>query len=92
MCYESLFKLSKDIIYETVNQMIQEDRNNEIVDRDKIKRLFRVLEEVDMSEKAELKFNKDKELIWIGKESYKGLEDWFASKFEGDVKYNNLDY
>ncbi len=65
--------------------MIEADRNNEVVDRTKIRRLFRILEEIDIKV-PELKKKPDGTLFWIGEKTKIALSDWFEKEFKKDVK------
>jgi hypothetical protein len=65
--------------------MIEADRNNEVVDLTKIKRVFRILEEIDLKN-PELKKKPDGTLFWIGERTNSALRDWFEKQFKYDVK------
>jgi hypothetical protein len=85
LCHSSLFLTSKEHLFDTLKIMIEADRNNEVVDRTKIRRLFRILEEIDIKV-PELKKKPDGTLFWIGEKTKIALSDWFEKEFKKDVK------
>lgn len=87
LCNSELYVNPKTHLFETLNIMIEKDRKNKIIDRSKIKKLFRILEEIDMT-KPELKKNPDQTLMWIGEKSKSALKDWFEKQFKKDVFLN----
>ena len=87
LCYSELFFNSKSELFGTLNKMIESDRNNEVIDRSKLKKLFRIFEEIDMK-KPELKKKCDGTLQWIGEETKDALKDWFKKQFKKDVYIN----
>ena len=48
LCYSKLFLPFKEILFETINWIIECDRNKEVVDRIKIKNFFKVFESVNL--------------------------------------------
>lgn len=74
-----LFLPLKDKLFTAVNNLIQDDRDCNVVERYKIKNLLRIFEEVDMKNPD---LNKEGDnLFWTGEQTYGILNEWFNSRF-----------
>lgn len=89
LCYSNLLVNSKEHLFETLNVMVEADRNNEVIDRSKIKHLFRIFEEIDMKN-PDLKKRPDGTLYWTGEKTKGALNEWFDNQFKKDVKEYNF--
>lgn len=79
--FNKLFLPLKEKLFLAVNNLIQDDRDCNVVQRYKIKNLLRIFEEVDMKNPE---LNKEGEnLFWTGETTNGVLNQWFSEKFLG---------
>ena len=65
----------KEKLYEKVNKMINEDRNNKVIIRFDIKSILNIFDEGDMYKQAIIKENN--KIYWTGEHRYRIFVDWF---------------
>lgn len=70
-----LFLQLKEKLFEAVNKMIEDDRDCKLVDRNKIKKMLKIIEEVDLKNPV---LNKvEDNLFWTGEQTNGHLNEWF---------------
>jgi len=67
----------KTDIFKAINNMIRQDRDCQIVDRTKIKKMLKILEDVDIKLPELNRANE--EYFWSGDSTYVVMKEWFAS-------------
>jgi hypothetical protein len=77
---DKMFIPLKEKLYEQVNKMIKEDRNNSVIYRFEIKNILRIIEEVDMNKPDIVKENE--KLSWSGEHKNQFITDWFDNYFK----------
>ena len=77
---DRMFVPLKEKLYEQVNKMIKEDRNNYVLYRFEIKNILRIIEEVDMIKPDIIKENE--KLSWTGEHKNGFITDWFDNYFQ----------
>lgn len=74
----------KDKLFTSVNKLIKEDRDCNVVYRFKIKNTFQITEELDIANPQIIKEN-DK-ILWTGKSNQENLKNWFDDYFMAETK------
>ena len=81
---DKMFIPLKEKLYEQINKMITEDRNNNVVYRFEIKNVLRIVEEIDMTKPDVIKENE--KLSWTGEHKNGFITDWFENFFQKSTK------
>ena len=81
---DKMFIPLKEKLYEQINKMITEDRNNNVVYRFEIKNVLRIVEEIDMAKPDVIKENE--KLSWTGEHKNGFITDWFDNFFQKSTK------